>query len=397
MITYSNASLTAIRSMNDERHLLYERLYDHVLDQIRAGLLTSGDRVPSEKELAATFGVSRITSMRALQMLEQAGVIVRIRGKGSFVSRELPSLRKLAPNGEHSPARPTRQAASIGLLIPDASEAYGLGLLNAVEERSAEHGFSLVLRRTRGRQDEEERSIDTFVRSGSVDGLIIFPIHGEYYNASLLRLVLEKYPVVLVDRYLKGIAACAVYTDNVAAARELTGYMLDHGHESLAFVSPFPKNTSSIEDRLHGFRLAFTERGLGPAAQHLLTTLTSTLPDVSAEAHVQADRQAIGAFIESHPTISGFVASEYNVALLVQTVLSELGRKADGTVIACFDSPRSPFVEPRFTHIKQDDREMGFRAVDLLLAQLRGEQVPSKSIVPHSLETPFEPWTPADA
>jgi DNA-binding LacI/PurR family transcriptional regulator len=377
--------------VSEKRHLLYERLYNHVLEQIREGALASGDRVPSENELAAAFGVSRITSMRALQMLERAGVVKRIRGKGSFVARDLPRLAQLtSANGDAAPSKAPRLTSCIALVIPDASEAYGLGLLNAVEERCADQGFNLVLKRTRGRQDEEEHSIDGFVRSGLVDGLIVFPVHGEYYNAILLRLLLEKYPLVLVDRYLKGIAACAVYTDNVAAARELTGYMLDSGHEQLAFVSPFPKNTSSIEDRLHGFRTAFTERGLGPRAEHLLTTLTSTLPDVSAETSVDVDREAIHAFIESRSTMTGFIASEYNVALLLQDVLSQLGRKADATTIACFDSPRSPFVPPRFTHIKQDDREMGFRAVDLLIAQLRGEPVPSKSIVPHALVTPQE-------
>ena len=41
-------------------------------------------------------------------------------------------------------------------------------------------------------------------------GLIVFPVHGEYYNDSLLRIVLDGYPVVLVDRYLKGIAVNSV-------------------------------------------------------------------------------------------------------------------------------------------------------------------------------------------
>jgi DNA-binding LacI/PurR family transcriptional regulator len=54
-------------------------------------------------------------------------------------------------------------------------------------------------------------------------------------------------------------------------------------------------------------------------------------------------------------------------------------------MITCFDAPRGQFVEPRFTHIQQDEREMGRRAVDLLLAQLDGRQAPSQSIVPYEL------------
>jgi DNA-binding LacI/PurR family transcriptional regulator len=376
--------VTEESGVNDERHLLYERLYNQVLADIRAGTLRAGDRVPSEKELAQTHGVSRVTSMRALQMLERAGLVARIRGKGTFVVRELPRLPDPLPGGERPGRRSRHDASRIAFLIPDASQAFGLELLNAVEERAGDNGLSMILKRTRGRQDDEERTIDRLVRSGQADGLIVFPVHGEFYNASLLRLVLESYPIVLVDRYLQGIAACSVYTDNRAAALELTGHLLDNGHQQLAFVSPPPKNTSSIEDRLEGFRTAFSQRGLGPAGQHLLPDLSSTLPDASAPRWLETDRDAICAFAKTKTMVTGYVACEYNVALMLRDVLRELGRENDATIV-CFDSPGGLLAEPPFTHIKQDEREMGHRAVDLLMAQLRGEQVTGHSIVPHTL------------
>lgn len=366
--------------MNPQRHLLYERLYNYVLDDIRKGSLRSGDRVPSEKELARKHGVSRITSMRALQNLERAGLVERIRGKGTFVARDLDQLTELG-DGERLP-RSRRLTSRIAFLLPDASPAYGLEMLNAIEERAGENGLSLVLKRSRGEQEEEERAIEALIRSGSVDGVIVFPVNGEFYNASLLRLALAKSPLVLVDRYLKGIAASSVYTDNLAAARDLTGCVLDSGHKHVAFVSSPPANTSSIEDRLHGYRAAFSQRGLGLAGQHLLADLTCGFPN--PETRIPADHAAIRAFLEGREPITGFVASEYPIALIIRDVLRDL-KRLDGTMIACFDSPRGQFVEPRFTHIQQNEREMGRRAVDLLLAQLDGQQTPSQSIVPYEL------------
>jgi DNA-binding LacI/PurR family transcriptional regulator len=368
--------------MDQQRHLLYERLYNFVLDDIRKGALRSGDRVPSEKELARKHGVSRITSMRALQNLERAGVVERIRGKGTFVAGDLAGLPELRVPSPGRPARSRRLTSRIAFLLPDASPAYGLELMNAVEERAAEKGLGLVLKRSRGEQEEEERAIETLTRTASVDGVIVFPVNGEFYNASLLRLVLAKSPVVLVDRYLKGINASTVHTDNQAAARELTGYVLDRGYKHVAFVSSPPANTSSIEDRLHGFRAAFSQRGIGHDRQHLLTNLTSGFPN--PESKIPADREAIKVFVLGNSSITGFVASEYPIALIVHDVLGELGR-LDGAMVTCFDSPRGQFVEPRFTHIQQDEREMGRRAVDLLLAQLDGHPTPSQSIVPHRL------------
>jgi DNA-binding LacI/PurR family transcriptional regulator len=373
--------------------LLYERISNFVLDEIRRGALAPGDRVPSEMELAERFEVSRITSKRALEVLREAGVVERVRGKGSFVARELPDLDRIGALGATAAGRrpePGRTPRAIALVIPDVSESYGLDLLHGVEERCAEHGANLVLRLSLGRQREEERAVATLVDSGLVDGLIVFPVHGEYYNAGLLRLVLDGYPVVLVDRYLAGIPVSAVHTDNVAAGRALTEHVLDAGHRHVAFVSPPPDNTSSIEERLEGFRAACAGRGLPLGHQHHLTDLRSTLPGAFTAESVRADVRRVLEFREREPEVTAFVCCEYNLARVLARALDEAGDR-DGHLIACFDSPDDPVAGPAFPHVRQDQRRMGQEAVDLLLAQIRGEETPKQSIIPFTLIDPANP------
>jgi DNA-binding LacI/PurR family transcriptional regulator len=355
--------------------LLYEQLSTHVLEQIRRGALRPGDRVPSEMELATQFEVSRITSKRALEVLREAGLVERIRGRGTFVVRNLPDLTGVTVPLKGRVPRPKNEARSVAFVVPDMSEAYGLDLLNAIEERCAEYGAHLVVRRTHGRQSDEEKAVDSLVSTGEVDGLIVFPVHGDFYNASVLRQVLDGYPVVLVDRHLSGIPVAAVHTDNVAASRALTSRLLDRGHRHIAFVSPPPVNTSSIEDRLDGFRAAFEGRG----RPYELTELRSTLPGSTTTESIRADVDVIRAFRERVPDVTAYVACEYNLARMVDRALN--GEQ----VIACFDSPGDSIGGPPYLHVRQNQREMGRRAVDLLLAQLRGESVPNLSIVPFEL------------
>jgi DNA-binding LacI/PurR family transcriptional regulator len=363
--------------------LLYEQISSHVLDEIRRGVLGPGDRVASEMELAAQFEVSRITSKRALEVLREAGLIERIRGKGSFVARRLPDLDRISlPLKGRLPLRPARPygvPGSIALVVPDVSEAYGLELLCAIEERCAEHGANLIIRRTRGRQTDEEQAVESLVALDDVDGLIVFPVHGDFYNASLLRQVLDGYPVVLVDRHLSGIPVSAVHTDNVAASRALTERLFDLGHRQIAFVSPPPLNTSSIEDRLEGFRSAFSDRGDYQA--HQLTDLRSTLPGSFTPESVSSDLELIRAFRAKTPGVTAYVACEYNLARMLDRAL---GRPRE-QVISCFDSPGDPIAGPPYLHVRQNQTEMGRQAVDLLFAQLRGESVPKLSIVPFEL------------
>ncbi len=65
---------------------LYQQLKDHVLGNIRTGDLRPRDRAPSEQELVAQFGVSRMTANRALRELADDGYLVRQIGVGTFVA-----------------------------------------------------------------------------------------------------------------------------------------------------------------------------------------------------------------------------------------------------------------------------------------------------------------------
>ena len=50
------------------------------------------DMLPSENQLAATFGVSRMTARKALVELEAEGLVERIRGKGTYVKKPDPAM-----------------------------------------------------------------------------------------------------------------------------------------------------------------------------------------------------------------------------------------------------------------------------------------------------------------
>lgn len=72
-------------------------LYEQIVRELRSRIdeLDDGARVPSEPQLAAEFGVSRMTARAALTALERDGLLDRIPGRGSFV-RKSPTTRRVA-------------------------------------------------------------------------------------------------------------------------------------------------------------------------------------------------------------------------------------------------------------------------------------------------------------
>ncbi|RAX21491.1 hypothetical protein DRB06_05905 [Actinomyces sp. Z5] len=65
---------------------LYHQVYRALRTRLESGELSAGDRLPTEKELASSFGCSLVTIRRALDELVREGAITRTRGKGTFVS-----------------------------------------------------------------------------------------------------------------------------------------------------------------------------------------------------------------------------------------------------------------------------------------------------------------------
>ena len=60
-------------------------VYQVLLDRIRSGELAPGTRLPSHAHLAATFGVAPLTMRQVLARLEADRLLVRERGRGTFV------------------------------------------------------------------------------------------------------------------------------------------------------------------------------------------------------------------------------------------------------------------------------------------------------------------------
>jgi GntR family transcriptional regulator len=66
---------------------LYKQLYQIIMKAIEDGTFQPGDKIPSEDNLQKQFGLSRITIRKALQVLVDEETLMRIHGKGTFVTQ----------------------------------------------------------------------------------------------------------------------------------------------------------------------------------------------------------------------------------------------------------------------------------------------------------------------
>lgn len=242
----------------EENVLLYEKILQYLKDKINNKELLPGDRLPTEMELAEQFGVSRITSKRALEELRSAGLIYRVRGRGSFVAK--PGTGADATGGADTGINYRK---IIAFVIP-FSCANG-GIINTIRGASriaSEKGYILDVKYSNNDPKEERELLEMLYDKG-VGGIIFYPI-SDRMNLEVMNIFsLNEYPIVSIDRYFESVPVSYVVSDNQAGEYEAVKYLLELGHRNIAFISDNRiEDATSVRNRYFGYCRALKERGV---------------------------------------------------------------------------------------------------------------------------------------
>ena len=90
---------------------LYLRIRRAIRDRINAGEFTPGASIPSETDLAQSYGTTKLTIRNAIDGLIDEGLLFRVQGKGTFVTHGLRA--NSASHGPRSARRaPTTRGSS---------------------------------------------------------------------------------------------------------------------------------------------------------------------------------------------------------------------------------------------------------------------------------------------
>jgi DNA-binding LacI/PurR family transcriptional regulator len=344
------------------------QLYEDLKNKIEEGVYGEGTKIPSDDELKNKFGVSMITVKKALSMLRDDGLLQRIPGVGTFVKERTSFSETVEENS--GPV-----VKKIGLVMEHVSSSFGLDLLYKIDRMAEENGYKTIMRFSYYNRDKETEEIDFLVKS-KIAGLIVMPCHGVYYNPKILKLILEGFPVVVIDKKLEGISVPSVRTDNKQAIKTLVRHLWEQGCRNLGFISSEIIGTSSLQERKSGFYEAASEFSIATVPECALVF------DENIYEHPPVDEniENVVKFLNKHKDeIDGIVCAEYS---LMSTILeaskrtsAEVGEKIK---ICCVDGPE----ELDITHMKQNEVEMARKIVGLLLSQINGTTAETDFMVP---------------
>jgi DNA-binding LacI/PurR family transcriptional regulator len=349
---------------------LYYQLRLAILDRIASDEFTSDEPIPSERQLAESYGVSRITVVRALNDLAQEGVLERRQGKGTFVTapprqiRVQPSVRKV-----------------VGFMAPVLTDPYLFDVVRGVENVAARNGYNLVIICTNEDEVLESQYVLTARQQGLV-GLVVYPMHGQPNQAAFEQALAEGFPLVFVDRDYPRLQADSVVSDDERGSYALTRHLLDYGHRRIAFVPWYEVECTSVQGRLRGYRRALQEAGL-PFDDDLIWS--DLYPHDAAEG---ANRDELNRLIAQGGVTALFAVNFIIATSLLRDLLACGFRIPEDVSLVGFGLDQPSFACPfPFTAARQSGFEVGRRGTRLLLERIEGRLAlePQRVIVPTPL------------
>ena len=284
------------------------------------------------------------------------------------------------PKGVARNLKNGNQDRSIGIIIKDLNYPFYTSIASGVKEYANSKGYSVIV--TSSENDHEfEKKFSHLFSTKDIKGAIIAPIvEGTSEIEHLFKLKMINYPFVLLED-VKGIQANVVAIDNLKAIKKAVKYLIDNGHTKIVHFAG-PPQSSHTQERIEGFRYAFSERTL-VFNKEMIVSIGSNYDEAfqnTLEYFKNRDR-------EDYPT--AIVCFNDQQALAVMTALKELEIKVpeDISIVGNDDIYYAKIYPVPLTTIRAPQREIGMKAAEILIRNIESpEPIQNERIV---LETEF--------
>ncbi len=313
------------------------------------------------KDIAEAAGVSTATVSRVLA--KNPNVREETRDRVMIVIEQL----HYTPNRAARSLR-SKRSSFIGLLVADIQNPFFASVSRAVEDVALAHGYSVILCNT-DEDPEKERMYLELMRNENAAGIILAPT-GEL-SCQAPHDVFSSIPVVVIDRRIDGVSVDSVLVDNVAAARELTRHMLNHGYTRIAGL--FGSLSTTGKDRQKGYCDAMHEAGL-----EVDDTLLVRLPARREEGHAAVTR-----LLEQANRPEAIIASNGLLAAgAFQAIRDKELPVPDAIAFAGFDEMLwTAMTRPAVTVVEQPIYAIGQTASELLLKRMAEPDRPVRQVL----------------
>ena len=317
------------------------------------------------KDIAARAGVSVMTVSKVLR--DAPDISDQTKAKVRLLAKEMGYVPDTVAQGLR-----TRCTRLFGLVISAMTNPIFARVVMAIEERSVELGYEVILSHSLNDPEREEMVIRRLI-SRRVDGLFIAPVYrvepvAPIYD-ELRRLEL---PTVLLAQQAPFCQAFPnVEVEDEAASAALTRHLLGLGHRRIGFFAGSPKSPSAVQ-RLAGYQRSL--RNAGVAADDRLV--------YSAGSTIKEGENAARLLLQDRTSVTAVQAVSDLVAIGAGSVLLSNGYPIPAAVsLTGFGNLlTSEYFRVPLTTVRQPKYRLGLAAMEMMLELLCGREPETRTL-----------------
>lgn len=363
---------------------IYQSIIEYIDQKIQCGEFKPSEKLPTEMELAAQFNCSRITSKKALEVLENKGLIYRRKGSGSFVALQQASSVEES-NVKHI------------AMVLDSSYEQGdlLGCINGASEFLETHNCVLNVVRVNQADGDLDRTLNKLSDEGA-SGIIYYPLSDRKAIATVNMIASNGMPIVTIDKRLEGSPISSVVSDNEKGCYELTKLMIEKGHKKIAFLSNVGiEEATSVKNRFLGYLKALKENDIYVDGNLVELNYNDRLREQDSELYELSTKvkplERPGQYEFYFNMVKKLLKHGATTIICVNDVVAMYVMKAcitkkieipkDICITGFDDTFMSRHLEIPITTVKQDMFQMGHLAAKLITDQIDNEDMSIKNEV----------------
>lgn len=311
----------------------------------------------SIKDIAKEVGVSTALVSYVLNNKEKEARV------GKQIAEK---VRRVARRLNYSPNLIARSLQSgrtntLGLIVADISNPFFSYIARVIEDAANQHGYTVIIGSSDEQASKSASLINAFLNR-QVDGLIIAP--AEESEKQLQKLLDDKFPFVLVDRYFTGLNANSVHIDNYQSSFQAVEHLIKKGYRRIGMMA-YETALPHMQERIRGYNAALKANGIRTKRRWLqkagYTTLEQDVQKGLRNALSGRDAPDAFFFATNSLAVSG-LKYIYREGIRVP---EELG------VISFDESDAFDFFYSPVTYVRQSIEDIGRRALDLLMNQIK--------------------------
>ncbi|WP_087026749.1 Mal regulon transcriptional regulator MalI [Thaumasiovibrio subtropicus] len=270
----------------------------------------------------------------------------------------------------------SNQSNLIGLILRDISDPYYSEVTAGIAEAIEKQGYMLFLAQCGQDGGKLEQCVQSMLQH-DVAGIIFTPIRGQ--SESVIRTLRDaNVPAATIGRALPEQTLDYIGPDNNQAARLATRYLVDKGHRHIAYLGGTSDSLTRAE-RIGGYCATLMQYGL-PFKNEWI---------IECDNHPKTAKDACADLLHQHPKITAVVCHRPAVATGALYGIKQVGRNVGKdnyigqqvAVISFDDSPEAELTYPSLSVVKNDERQIGIRAGEQLLARMKQSSMQAETII----------------